>query len=51
MGIMLYATYGRIGVEVLESVFRDMGLTQDDTSVQVVKEIIAVLSPDHPVQR
>ncbi len=51
MGIMLYATYGRIGVEVLESVFRDMGLTQDDQSVQVVKEIIGVLAPDHPVQR
>ena len=51
IGVMLYAKYGRIGVEVLESVFRDMGLGQDDSSVQIVKEIIAVLSPDHPVQR
>jgi SAM-dependent methyltransferase len=51
IAVMLYAKYGRIGVEVLESVFRDMGLGQNDASVQVVKEMITVLSPDHPVQR
>lgn len=34
---------------MLESVFRDMGLHQDDTSVQIVKETISVLSPDHPI--
>ncbi|MGO9158597.1 methyltransferase domain-containing protein [Mycobacterium sp.] len=51
IAVMLYAKYGRIGVEVLESVFRDMGLGQDDASVQIVKEMISVLSPDHPVQR
>jgi SAM-dependent methyltransferase len=51
MGVMLYAKYGRIGVEVLESVFRDMGLGPDEVSVQIVKEMLSVLSPDHPVQR
>jgi SAM-dependent methyltransferase len=50
LGVMLYAKYGRLGVEMLESVFRDMDLRQDDQSVQVVKETIAVLPPDHPVQ-
>lgn len=50
LAVMLYAKYGRIGVEILESVFRDLRLGQDDTSVQVVKEAIAVLSQDHPVQ-
>jgi SAM-dependent methyltransferase len=49
LGVMLYATYGRIGVELLESVFRDMGLRQDDASVQIVKDTISVLSPDHPL--
>jgi SAM-dependent methyltransferase len=49
LAVMLYAKYGRIGVEMLESVFRDMGLHQDDTSVQIVKETISVLSPDHPI--
>ena len=51
IGVMLYTKYGRIGVEVLESVFRDMGLGPDEASVEIVKEMISVLSPDHPVQR
>jgi SAM-dependent methyltransferase len=50
MAVMLYAKYGRIGVELLESVFQDLGLRQDDTSVQIVKKTIAALPPDHPVQ-
>ena len=50
LGVMLYAKYGRIGVEMLESVFRDLELSQDETSVQLVKEAIAVLPADHPVR-
>ncbi|MCV7099383.1 class I SAM-dependent methyltransferase [Mycobacterium palustre] len=50
MGIMLYAKYGRIGVEILESVFRDLGLSQDEASVQLVKDALGVLPGDHPVQ-
>lgn len=50
MGIMLYAKYGRTGVELLESVFRDLGLSQDEASVQAVKDIIAVLPANHPVR-
>ncbi len=50
LGIMLYARYGRIGVELLQSAFHDMGLDQDEASLQMVKEALAVLSPDHPVQ-
>jgi SAM-dependent methyltransferase len=50
MALMLYARYGRLGVEMLESVFRAMELRQDDASVQVVKETLAVLAPEHPVQ-
>jgi SAM-dependent methyltransferase len=48
--VMLYAKYGRIGVDLLASVFRDLGLGQDDSSVQVVKETIPLLPPDHPVR-
>ena len=29
IGLTLYAKYGRVGVEMLQSVFRDMGLDQD----------------------
>ena len=50
LGLMLYAKYGRIGVELLQSVFDDLGLHQDDASVQTVKEAISSLSRDHPVQ-
>jgi SAM-dependent methyltransferase len=48
LGVMLYAKYGRVGVEILESVFRDLGLSQDEASVQMVKDAIAVLPDDHP---
>jgi SAM-dependent methyltransferase len=48
LAVMLYAKYGRIGVEILESVFRDLGLSQDEVSVQLVKDAIAMLPVDHP---
>jgi hypothetical protein len=47
---MLYAKYGRIGVELLQSVFDDLRLRQDDASVQMVRETISQLSRDHPVR-
>lgn len=50
VAVMLYAKYGRIGVELLQSVFRDLGLRQDDASVRMVKETISLLPPDHPVR-
>ncbi len=50
LGVMLYASYGRIGVEILQTVFRDMGLRQDEESVQIVRDTVSLLSPDHPVQ-
>ncbi|HEY3996244.1 MAG TPA: methyltransferase [Mycobacterium sp.] len=50
LAVMLYAKYGRIGVEILESVFRDLGLAQDEASVQLVKDAVLVLPDDHPVR-
>jgi SAM-dependent methyltransferase len=50
LGVMLYARYGRSGVELLESVFRDLELRQDDESVQIVKDAISVLPAEHPVR-
>lgn len=50
VAVMLYAKYGRLGVEVMESVFRDLRLGQDEASVRVVKEAISSLPPDHPVR-
>jgi SAM-dependent methyltransferase len=50
IGLTLYARYGRIGVEMLQSVFRDMGLRQDQASVEIVKKTISLLPPGHPLQ-
>lgn len=48
--IMLYAKYGRIGVDMMQSVFKELGLVQDEESIQVVRETLATLPSDHPVR-
>ncbi len=50
MALMLYAKYGRIGVEMMQSVFRDLGLRQNDPSVLMVKDALATLDQSHPVK-
>jgi SAM-dependent methyltransferase len=50
IGVMVYAKYGRIGVELLQSVFSDIGLRQDEASVQIVKDTLSLVAPDHPIQ-
>ena len=50
MAIMLYAKYGRIGVDMMQSVFRELGLQQNDTSVLMVKDALATLDQNHPVK-
>jgi SAM-dependent methyltransferase len=48
--IMLYARYGRIGVEMMQGVFRDLGLAQDEPSLAVVKAAVTALPQDHPLR-
>ena len=50
MGIMLYAKYGRAGLELLQQFFRDLGLGQNESSIAMVRETLSLLSPDHLVQ-
>ena len=50
MALMLYAKYGRIGVDMMQSIFREMGLGQNDPSVLMVRDALATLAPDHPVR-
>ena len=50
VGVMLYAKYGRLGVELLQSVFDDLGLRQDDASIQMVRDAMSLLPEDHPVR-
>lgn len=48
--IMLYARFGRTGVEMLQSVFRELGLDQNETSLVMVREALKVLPQDHPLR-
>ena len=57
MGIMLYAKYGRIGLEMLQQFFRDLGLGQNESSIAhgardafaaLGRSPGAALSPDGP---
>ncbi|CAN1524739.1 AdoMet_MTases domain containing protein [Burkholderiaceae bacterium] len=50
MALMLYAKYGRIGVEMLQSVARDLGLEQNEQSLKIVREMLSALSPNHPIK-
>jgi SAM-dependent methyltransferase len=50
IGLTLYAKYGRVGVEMMQSVFRDLGLRQDEASVQMVKQAVSWLPWAHPVR-
>jgi SAM-dependent methyltransferase len=48
--LMVYGKYGRVGVTMLQDLYRVMGVRQDEAGVQVVKDTLAVLPPAHPVQ-
>lgn len=50
LALMLYARYGRIGVEIMESVFSDVKLSQDEASLALVHQALAYLPADHPVR-
>ncbi len=50
LAVMLYAAFGRLGVEMMQSVFRDLGLGEDEASLPIVREAIADLPADHPLQ-
>jgi hypothetical protein len=50
VGVMLYAKYGRVGLELLQSFFRDLGLGQNESSIAMVRETLSMLTPDHLVQ-
>jgi len=50
IAIMLYAKYGRTGVYMLQDLFRTIGVEQTTEGVAVVRETLANLPSDHPVQ-
>jgi hypothetical protein len=50
MALMLYARQGRHGVELLQGVFRELGLGQDEPSLAMVKQALTSLAPTHPLK-
>ena len=50
IGLMLYAKYGRFGIELLQSIFRDLGLGQNESSIALVRQTLSLLPADHPLQ-
>jgi len=50
LALMLYANYGRYGVHLLQSVFRDLGLEQDEESLAIVRDALDQVSPTHPIR-
>ena len=50
MAIMVYAKYGRQGVEMMQSVFRDLELSQDEQSLAIVNDALTRVSNRHPVK-
>ena len=50
IALMLYAKYGRIGVEILQSVVRDLELPQDEASILMVRDMLSTLAADHPIK-
>ena len=49
LAVMVYAKYGRMGVEMLQTAFSDMGLVEDAPSVRLVVDALEHLDADHPV--
>ena len=47
---MVYGRYGRLGVSMMQEVFRALGLGQDPAGVQAVKEGLSAVPPWHPVR-
>lgn len=51
LAVMLYARFGRTGVEMMQAVFRELGLVQDLASLAIVRDALACVPADHPVRR
>lgn len=50
MVVMLYGRHGRVGLEMLRSTFASLHLKQDAPSLEIVRNTLAQLPPDHPVR-
>lgn len=51
VNVMVYGTSLRLGVYLMQDLFRTMGLEQDAAGVAMVRSILRSLPPDHAVQK
>lgn len=49
LAVMVYAKYGRMGVEMMQSVFAEVGLIEDEPSIRLVVDALEHLDVEHPV--
>ncbi len=50
ISVMVYARYGRVGVYMMQELFRILGLQQEPADVQVVKDALTAVGAHHPVR-
>jgi SAM-dependent methyltransferase len=51
MSVMVYGRHGRIGVYLLQELFRLLGTKQDASGVELVRHVVESLPDWHPVRR
>jgi len=49
LALMLYASYGRLGVEILQSVFADLELGRNEQSLAWIRDAVRQVNPQHPL--
>lgn len=49
LALMLYASYGRLGVEILQSVFADLALGRDEQSLALIRDAVRQINSQHPL--
>lgn len=50
LAVYLYGRHGRVGLEMMQSLFRRIGLKQDDESLAIVKKTVDSLLAEHPLR-
>lgn len=49
LALMVYASYGRLGVEIMQSIFTDLRLGRDVQSLALIRDAMGQVNPQHPL--
>ena len=50
IALMLYARYGRLGVELMQTLFAELNLQKDASSLRIIRDSFACIDPLHPLR-